>query len=70
MAEKKYIVELNLEERVFLDEFIHKGRHSAELVTRARILLKADVSEAGDGDRVPTGGVAWTEQAAREARSP
>ena len=49
MAEKKYVVRLSLEERSFLEEFLGKGRRSAELVTRARILLKADVSEAGDG---------------------
>lgn len=49
MAEKKYVVRLSLEERSFLEEFLGKGRRSAELATRARILLKADVSEAGDG---------------------
>ncbi len=58
MAEKKYIVKLSLEERSFLEEFLCKGRRSAELVTRARILLKADVSEAGDG---------WTDEQIMEA---
>jgi hypothetical protein len=28
---------------------IHKGKRSAQLLTKARILLKADVSEAGKG---------------------
>jgi hypothetical protein len=28
---------------------IHKGKRSAQLLTKARILLKADVSEAGEG---------------------
>ena len=46
---KKYVVCLSVDERAFLDQFLRKGRRSAELVTRARILLKADVSEAGDG---------------------
>ncbi len=58
MAEKKFIVKLSLEERSFLEEFLGKGRRSAELVTRARILLKADVSEAGDG---------WTDEQIMEA---
>ena len=46
---KKYVVCLSVDERAFLDQFLRGGRRSAELVTRARILLKADVSEAGDG---------------------
>jgi len=58
VAEKKYIVKLGLEERSFLEEFLRKGRRSAELVTRARILLKADISEAGDG---------WTDEQIMEA---
>ena len=32
-----------------LEAFIRKGKRAALLLTRARILLKADVSEAGDG---------------------
>jgi Homeodomain-like domain len=46
---KKYVVRLSAEERVQLDELIRKGRRSAQLLTKARILLKADVSELGEG---------------------
>ena len=48
-AVKKYIVKLSGEERERLDGLIHIGKHSARLLTRARILLKADASEAGEG---------------------
>jgi transcriptional regulator len=46
---KKYIVRLSKEERDQLDEMIRKGKRSAQLLTKARILLKADVSGAGEG---------------------
>ena len=46
---KKYVVNLSQEERDRLDEFIGKGKPAAQLVTKARILLKADISEAGEG---------------------
>ncbi len=46
---KKYVVNLSQEERGQLDEFIRKGKRPAQLVTKARILLKADISEAGEG---------------------
>ncbi len=46
---KKYVVRLSEEERSRLEDFVSKGKHAAHLVTRARILLKADVSEAGEG---------------------
>ena len=49
VAVKKYVVRLTAEERDRLDELIRKGKRSAQLLTKARILLKADVSEAGDG---------------------
>ena len=49
IAVKKYVVRLNAEERNRLDELIRKGRRSAQLLTKARILLKADVSDAGEG---------------------
>jgi hypothetical protein len=49
IAVKKYVVRLSAEERARLQELIGKGRRSARLVTKARILLKADVSEAGEG---------------------
>jgi Homeodomain-like domain len=46
---KKYVVNLSKEERRQLDEFIRKGKRPAQLLTKARILLKADISEAGEG---------------------
>ena len=49
VAVKKYVVRLSGEERARLEAFIGKGKRAALLLTRARILLKADVSEAGDG---------------------
>ena len=49
VAVKKYAVRLSGEERARLEAFIGKGKRAALLLTRARILLKADVSTAGDG---------------------
>ena len=37
------------EEHAQLDELIRKGKRSAQLLTKARILLKVDVSELGEG---------------------
>jgi transposase len=49
IAVKKYVVRLDAEERDRLGELIRKGKRSAQLLTKARILLKADVSDAGEG---------------------
>ena len=49
IAVKKYVVRLDAEERDRLNELIRKGKRSAQLLTKARILLKADVSELGEG---------------------
>jgi hypothetical protein len=49
IAVKKYVVRLSAEERQQLSDFIRSGKRSAQLLTKARILLKADVSEAGEG---------------------
>ena len=49
IAVKKYVVRLDAEERDRLYELIRKGKRSAQLLTKARILLKADVSDAGEG---------------------
>jgi transposase len=46
---KKYVVRLSTEERQTLEALISKGKHPAAQVLKARILLKADVSEAGEG---------------------
>jgi hypothetical protein len=37
------------EEREKPSDFIGSGKRSAQLLTKARILLKSDVSEAGEG---------------------
>ena len=49
IAVKKYIVRLSADERDQLLSLIRSGKRSAQLLTKARILLKADVSEAGEG---------------------
>jgi hypothetical protein len=46
---KKYVVRLSGEERERLDTLIRKGKSPAQRLLKARILLKADVSEAGEG---------------------
>ena len=48
-AVKKYIVKLSDEEREQLNTLIQKGKHRARQLVKARILLKADASEAGEG---------------------
>ena len=45
---KKYVVKLSLEERERLDGVIHSGKHPAQRLMKARILLKADAGEAGE----------------------
>ena len=49
VAVKKYVVRLSADERAQLNDLIRKGKRSAQLLTKARILLKADVSEGGEG---------------------
>jgi len=49
IAVKKYVAKLSTEERERLDTLIRSGKHPARKLTRARILLKADVGEAGEG---------------------
>ena len=49
IAVKKYVVRLSAEERERLEALVRAGKSPAQLLTRARILLKADVSEAGEG---------------------
>jgi transposase len=48
IAVKKYVVKLSVEERQQLDALIRSGKHPAQKLTKARILLKADASEAGE----------------------
>ena len=49
IAVKKYVVRLSAEERERLEALVRAGKSPTQLLTRARILLKADVSEAGEG---------------------
>ena len=49
IAVKKYVVKLSAEERERLEAMVRSGKSSAQLLTRARVLLKADASEAGEG---------------------
>jgi len=49
VANKKFVVKLGREERKRLGELISKGKASAKAILKARILLKADQSEAGEG---------------------
>src|ERR1700741_1127676 len=46
---KKYVVRLNADEREQLEALIRKGKSPAQRLLKARILLKADISEAGEG---------------------
>lgn len=46
---KKYVVKLSGDERQQLDEIIRKGKSPAQRLMKARILLKADAPEVGDG---------------------
>jgi len=49
IAVKKYVVRLSAQEREQLETVVRAGKTSAQIVTRARILLKADASEGGQG---------------------
>ena len=49
IAVKKYVVRLSADERGQLAGLIGSGKRSAQLLTKARILLKADVSGPGEG---------------------
>jgi transposase len=49
IAVKKYVVRLSAEEREQLQALIRKGKSPAGRLLKARILLKADTSEAGEG---------------------
>jgi hypothetical protein len=49
MSQKRYVVKLTGEERERLEGLLRKGKHSAALLTKVRILLKADTAQAGGG---------------------
>lgn len=46
---KKYVVRLNSDEHERLESMIAKGKNAAQYLLKARILLKADVSDIGEG---------------------
>ena len=48
MANKRFVVKLSRGERERLDKLIRKGKTSAKIILKARILLKADQGEAGE----------------------
>ena len=48
-AVKKYVVTLSDEEREQLNAMLNKGKHPARQSLKARILLKADASDVGEG---------------------
>ena len=48
MANKRFVVKLSREERERLDKLIRKGKASAKIILKARILLKADQGDAGE----------------------
>src|ERR1700704_6135267 len=49
IAVKKYVVRLSVEEREQLQALLRKSKGPARRLLKARILLKADVSDAGEG---------------------
>jgi hypothetical protein len=60
MTHKHYIVKLTEEERARLEGMLKKGKHPAALLTKIRILLKADAAHADGG---------WPDSAICEALS-
>ncbi len=60
MTQKRYIVKLTTQERAQLAAMLTKGKHPAAMLTKIRILLKADADH-------PEGG--WTDAAICEALS-
>ena len=55
---KKYIIRLSADERRMLSKLARSGKAAARKITRARILLKADVGGGGPG---------WTDERIAEA---
>jgi Homeodomain-like domain len=58
VANKRYVVELDAQERARLSDLISKGKTSAKIILKAHILLKADQGEEGEG---------WTDESIVEA---
>lgn len=49
MANYKFVVKLDAQERAHLVDLVSKGKAAAKTILKARILLKADQGEAGEG---------------------
>jgi homeodomain-containing protein len=58
VANKRYVVKLSDDERGRLNALISKGKAAAKTILKARILLKSDTSESGEG---------WTDERICEA---
>ncbi len=48
IAIKKYVVKLSVDEHERLESLIHSGKHPAQKLTKARLLLKADAAPDGE----------------------
>ncbi len=48
IAVKKYVAKLSAKERECLETMISGGKHPAQRLTKARILLTADARELGE----------------------
>ena len=59
MANKKFVVKLDADERARLSDLISKGKAAAKTILKARILLKADQGEADRGEA----GESWSDAA-------
>jgi len=49
MPKKKYIVTLTPQERAYLEKLTTKGKHSADKINHARMLLLADTNQKEGG---------------------
>jgi hypothetical protein len=59
VANKKFVVKLDADERARLSDLISKGKAAAKTILKARILLKADQGEADQGEA----GEGWSDAA-------
>ena len=60
IAVKKYVVRLSGEERERLESLVRAGKSPAQLLTKARILPKADVSEGAKAGATAGSPWRWT----------
>ena len=59
VAVKKYVVRLSAEERAEIEALIRKGKSPAQRLLKGRILLKADVSDSGEGGATAGSSERW-----------